>query len=55
MIHRAWTSSSQVATTAIPLSFPLHEQHIQNNFDDVNRIPIKVHPTPQKALLNINQ
>ena len=48
-LHRALTSSSQIATAAILLSFPPHEQHIQNNFDDVSPIPIKVHPLPPKT------
>ena len=45
--HCALTSSSQIATTAILLSFPPYEQHIQNNFDDVSPIPIKVQPQQQ--------
>ena len=48
-LHHALTSSSQIATTAVLLSFPPHEQHIQNNLDDVSAIPIKVHPPPPKT------
>ena len=47
-LHRALTSSSQIATAAILLSFLPHEQHIQNNFDDVSPISIKVHPPLSK-------
>ena len=48
-LHRTLTSSAQIATTAILLSFTLHEQHIQNNFHDVGPIRIKVHPPPPKT------
>ena len=48
-LRRALTSSSQIATTAILLFFPPHEQHIQYNFDDVGPIRIKVHPPSPKT------
>ena len=55
--HRSLTTSitttaiqqqQLIATIAILLTFPPHEQHISNNSDDVSRIPIKVqHPPPK--------
>ena len=54
-LHRALTSSSQIATTAILLSFPPLEQHIQNNFKMLAQYLSKCIPHPQKPLLNISQ